>query len=408
MKTLVIGAAGGFGGGVARELARRGHAVRALARPGGRRPALADKTEIFEGDALDPEAMDRAAAGMDAIVWGFHLPYPKWVPGAVESARITADVAARHGATVLVPGSLYGLGSGFDGPVAEGATFRPRSRLGEIRNEIESIFEQATKRGARVIVLRSGDYFAPRIDNSWFSMMTGRVGKGGRIFDPAKGALHAWAYLPDVVRAGVLLLEKSAAFAPFEAFHFEGYSVDTSRMVRAVRSAVGDPARGVWRFPWWVLKAASPFSVMVRLILSVRYLWDEPVVLDGSKLKRILPDFTVTPLEEAVAATLAPTLPHLLPVHSGARNALVRGTCWGRPRRQSLQATEYSQTAAPSHRHAVCSTLISRRGPSASHPCIQPPTTRHWARVGFGKSGNETTRARSPAARLVTLPAAWK
>src|SRR5258706_1801895 len=107
MKALIIGAAGGFGGAMARELGRRGHAVRALARPGGRRPEVTDGAEIVEGDALDREAMARAAQGMDAIVWGFHLPYTKWVPGAVESARITANVAARERATLLVPGNLY-------------------------------------------------------------------------------------------------------------------------------------------------------------------------------------------------------------------------------------------------------------------------------------------------------------
>ena len=42
------------------------------------------------------------------------------------------------------------------------------------------------------------------------------------------------------------------------------------------------------------------------------YLWDEPVVLDGPKLRRTLPDFTVTPLEEAIAASLGPIVPGLL------------------------------------------------------------------------------------------------
>lgn len=307
MKALVIGAAGGFGGGVARELLRRGHEVRALARPGGRVPEL-EGAEIVEGDALDAGAMDRAATGMDAIVWGFHLPYTRWVPGAVASARITADVAARHGATVLFPGNLYGLGSGFEGKADESVAQKPRSRLGEIRREIESIFEEATHRGARVIVLRSGDYVGPRLDNSWLSLMTSRTKTGGKILDPAKpGVPHAWAYLPDVVRAGALLLEKRRDLAAFELFHFEGYSVDSAGLVGAVRRALGDDARGVRPVPWWLLRAAAPFSGMVRHILDVRYLWDEPVLLDGAKLRRTLgghADFTVTPLDEAVAGAL--------------------------------------------------------------------------------------------------------
>lgn len=318
MKALVIGAAGGFGGAVARELERRGHHVRALARPGGRVPKLA-RAEIFEGDALVPAAMDRAAEGVDIIVWGFHLPYTKWVPGAVESARITADVAARHGATVLFPGNLYGLGSGFDRPADESVPKKPRSRLGEIRNEIESIFERATHHGARVVVLRAGDYFGAEAANTWLSLMTSRAARGGRILDPARASVpHAWAYLPDVARAATLLLEKGPDLAAFETFHFEGYSVNSGRMIQAVESALGNEGRGVWRFPWWILGAASPFSAMARHILDVRYLWDEPVVLDGTKLKHALPDFTVTPLDDAVRATLRPAaLPRLLAPRDG-------------------------------------------------------------------------------------------
>ena len=54
---------------------------------------------------------------------------------------------------------------------------------------------------------------------------------------------------------------------------------------------------------------------MVRHILDVRYLWDEPVVLDGSKLRSTLPAFTVTPLEEAVTVTLAPVRTRALRAH---------------------------------------------------------------------------------------------
>src|SRR5437867_2768177 len=90
MKTLVIGAAGGFGGTVARELVRRGHDVRALVRPGGRIPVVAG-AELVEADALDAEAVGKAARGVDAIVWGFHLPYEKWEPAAIDAARVTAN-----------------------------------------------------------------------------------------------------------------------------------------------------------------------------------------------------------------------------------------------------------------------------------------------------------------------------
>lgn len=305
MKVLVIGAAGGFGGSVARELVRRGHSVRALVRPGGRVPALEGAT-LFEGDALDLGAMDRAAAGMDAIVWGFHLPYPEWVPGAVEAARITAEVAARHAATVLFPGNVYGLGVPREGRMNEQHPRSPRSKLGEIRNEIEGLFERAAARGARTIILRAGDYLGPRTANTWFEMMAGRAVSGARILDPGgHGVPHAWAYLPDVARAGVDLLEQREVLAAFDVFHFEGYELDTTAMIGAIRTALGDPRRGTLGLPWWLLRAAAPFSPMLRCLLTMRYLWEEPVLLDGAKLRAALPALRVTPLAEAVGTTLA-------------------------------------------------------------------------------------------------------
>jgi nucleoside-diphosphate-sugar epimerase len=302
MEALIIGAAGGFGGTVGRELERRGHRVRALVRPGGRKPDLA--AELVEGDALDVEAVARAARGADVIVWGFHLPYSKWVPGAVEAARVAADVAAREGATVLFPGNVYGLGPSL-APLDETAPHDARTRLGEIRNEIETIFEHATTHGARVVVLRAGDYFGPDAHNTWLELLTSRALRGGRILDPGgHGVPHAWAYLPDVARAGVDLLERRAALAPFDVFHFAGYSVDASSMIDEVRRVLGDRSRRTWPFPWGLVRAVSPFSKMLRLAFDMRYLWNEQVVLDGTKLRAALPDFRITPLGEALTTTL--------------------------------------------------------------------------------------------------------
>lgn len=303
MEALVIGAAGGFGGSVGRELERRGHRVRALMRPGGRKPSM-KTAEVVQGDALDPEAVARAAHGVDAIVWGFHLPYSQWVPGALAAARVAADAAARARATVLFPGNVYGLAPR-SAPIDETAPREARSRLGEIRNEIESIFEEATARGARVVLLRAGDYIGPDAHNTWLEMLTSRALRGGRIFDPGgHGVPHAWAYLPDLARASVELLERRGEFAAFDVFHFEGYSIDASSMLGQIRRALGDPSRRTWALPWGLLRAASPFSKTLRLALEMRYLWNEQVVLDGEKLRATLPDFRTTRLDEAVMTTL--------------------------------------------------------------------------------------------------------
>ncbi|WP_412516668.1 NmrA family NAD(P)-binding protein [Actinomadura madurae] len=82
---LVTGATGRVGRHVAASLAGAGHGVRALVRSAG--AALPDGVEAVQGDLTSPEAVERAAQGVDGV-------YLMW-PGLPVDARIV-DALARH------------------------------------------------------------------------------------------------------------------------------------------------------------------------------------------------------------------------------------------------------------------------------------------------------------------------
>ncbi|RKO21126.1 SDR family oxidoreductase [Pseudarthrobacter phenanthrenivorans] len=66
---LVVGGTGMLGSQVVQELINRGKPVRALVRPGSDAAKLeAAGVGIARGDMLDPESLDRAMAGVDAVV----------------------------------------------------------------------------------------------------------------------------------------------------------------------------------------------------------------------------------------------------------------------------------------------------------------------------------------------------
>jgi uncharacterized protein YbjT (DUF2867 family) len=74
---LVIGATGKQGGAVAELLLDHGHDVRAYVRSPGSPPALALSTagvRLVPGDLADPEALARAAKGVDAV-FGLSVPF---------------------------------------------------------------------------------------------------------------------------------------------------------------------------------------------------------------------------------------------------------------------------------------------------------------------------------------------
>jgi len=69
MKVFVTGGTGFVGNEVLRQLVAAGHAVRALVRPGSEEKlAVRDKVEVHHGDVTEPEGLDEALAGCDAII----------------------------------------------------------------------------------------------------------------------------------------------------------------------------------------------------------------------------------------------------------------------------------------------------------------------------------------------------
>ncbi|KAG5729246.1 hypothetical protein E4T56_gene17268, partial [Termitomyces sp. T112] len=76
-------------------------------------------------------------------------------------------------------------------------------------------------------------------------------------------------------------------------------------MVEAVVRVLGEPAVRVASLPWRLLKIASFFAVTPRELMEMRYLWQQPVRLDNSRLIAALGAEPHTALDHAVHTTLA-------------------------------------------------------------------------------------------------------
>ncbi|PMS20838.1 hypothetical protein C0Z18_09900 [Trinickia dabaoshanensis] len=308
-QVLVLGATGGIGGELARQLRAAGWTVKALAR----RPdagTTADGITWIRGDAMDREAVVTAAQGCDVIVHAVNPPgYRRWAELVLPMIDNTIAAARAVGATIVLPGTVYNYGPDAFPLLTEDSPQRPTTRKGAIRVELERRLRAATEDGVRAIVVRAGDFFGPQAGNSWFSQ--GLV-KGGRPVDVVQlpghpGVGHLWSYVPDVAQTMRLLIERRHTLDAFAAFHMAGHwDEDGMRMAEAIRSVArrhGTLAR-MRRFPWWLVTLAAPFATTLRELLEMRYLWRVPVKMSNERLGKTLGHEPHTPLETAVEATL--------------------------------------------------------------------------------------------------------
>lgn len=278
---LILGATGRFGRHAAEAFWNAGWSVR-----------------TFDRNADD---LMTAAAGADLIVNAWNPRYPDW---AREVPALTARViaAARaSGATVLIPGNVYGYGAGAPDTIAADTPKRAANLLGRIRNEMENAFRAS---GVPTIILRAGDYIDTEASDNWFDMVvTGKLFRD-RVTAPGDpDTMHAWAFLPDFARAAVMLAERRDTLATFQEVLFPGYALTIRDMGSLVSRATGRRVT-VRPFAWWLVYLAAPFWPMGRHLIEMRYLWNMPHRLGGSAFAELLPEFRPTEPLAAITAAL--------------------------------------------------------------------------------------------------------
>jgi nucleoside-diphosphate-sugar epimerase len=310
-RALVLGATGGIGGEVARQLRDAGWQVRALHRRGVQAGTAGDGIDWQQGDAMDRESVVRAARGCAVIVHAVNPPgYRNWAQVVVPMIDNTIAAARASGATIVLPGTVYNYGPDAFPTLSENQPQRPRTRKGAIRVELEQHLEEATALGVRAIVVRAGDFFGPHLTgNSWFSQGFVEAGKPvSTVRLPGRpGVGHQWAYVPDVARTMLELIERRETLPAFATYHFGGHwDADGKQMADAIcrvaRRHGAQPRQR--RFPWVFVFAAAPFVTTLRELLEMRYLWKEPLRLDNARLVATLDREPHTPLDVAVKATL--------------------------------------------------------------------------------------------------------
>ena len=311
MTVLVLGATGGIGGEVARQLRDAGWRVRALTRGTAGAAPRDEGLTWLNGDAMSREDVMRCAEGCKVIVHAVNPPgYRNWETLVLPMLDNTIAAAATHGATIVLPGTVYNFGPDAFPLLDEDSPQHPLTRKGMIRVELERRLEAVSRQGVRSIIVRAGDFFGPKPGNSWFAQGLLKSGQPvASISNPAEaGVGHQWAYLPDVARTMVELLAHRKALGAFERFHMAGHWDATGlQMAQAIqrvvarRTAKTPPIKGT---PWWLMRVAAPFVPTLRELLEMRYLWKEPVQMVNSRLVQVLGREPHTPLDQAVEASL--------------------------------------------------------------------------------------------------------
>lgn len=300
---IILGAKGRFGRAAVTAFVDAGWTVKALGR-GITATSCPDGVTPVDCDATNQAALIRACRGADVIVNTLHPPYTEWAEMVPMFTRNVLAAAKASSATVMIPGNLYVYGDTMPKVLDETTPHSAKTNKGKIRIQMEAAYARAAGDGVQTIILRGGDFIEGVDTGNWFeTYVTAALHKGIVTYPGRTDICHAWAYLPDMARAMTMLADKKDQLAMFDVFGFEGLSISGTDLRRALEKQLNRSLK-FKRIPWGMIRLMGVFRPLMREVMEMRYLWNVPHQVDGTKLARTLPTFQQTPMNEIFARVL--------------------------------------------------------------------------------------------------------
>jgi nucleoside-diphosphate-sugar epimerase len=302
----VIFGTGAVGLATYEALRRRGESVRLVNRSG--HAPVPDDLEVVGGDARDPGFTSAAARGARVVYQTLNPPYSEWT--AQFPALQAGVLAAAHatGARLVSMENVYMYGRPAGRPLTEDCSYDAHTRKGQLRGRMARELLAAHQAGrVEVAIGRASDYFGPRGgaqsnlgDRVFPAALAGKTASVlGDLDQP-----HTYSYIPDIGEGLAVLGEHPDA--PGEVWHLpnDPATRTTHQLVDLVYRHAGQPGARVRALPPLILRGLGLINATVRELLEMQYQFDEPFIVDSSKVTTKL-GVQATPTDQAIADTLA-------------------------------------------------------------------------------------------------------
>lgn len=309
MRVLLTGGTGYLGREIARALARRGHEPVIFARSANSAVRAGVPGIPFDGDVRDAAALDRAAAGCEALCHAAAM-----VSVWRRRRREFDDVNVGGWRNAIAAASRQGLGkiiytSSFLAlPPSDSATVVHGNDYQRTKQAAERLADEAQRRGMPVVKLYPGVIYGPGVmteGNLVLRLVSDHL--RGRL-PGIIGADRIWslAFIRDVADAHVAALERDGLA---HGYSLGGHNLPQLRIFELLRDATGRPLPR--RLPAWLGRLAGSMEELRALAANTTPLLTRRTVeifvhdwaMDSSAAIRDL-GYRMTPFEEGFRAVL--------------------------------------------------------------------------------------------------------
>ena len=296
-KIAILGASGDIGRLCVEEFTRRGDAVVAVGR---RAPKFNNsRVENIAVDYTDETALHELFARVDAVLVTIGIEYAttQWRKFWVPFAEAVVLAVQKSGTRTVFFDNVYSYGL-VPGEMTEETPYNPCSKKGEIRKQVDLVFDDAIEAGLPVVVAKAPDFYGPGATKSLLGpRFHEQLAKGNFEWFGDPTLEHTFGYIPDFPPALHALLHADST----GVYHLpvSDEPMSAARVKQLLETYTGETYKySLIKGP--LLQFLALLMSPVRELKEMMYQYEHPYRFASRKILEEFPQLSTTSLEQGV------------------------------------------------------------------------------------------------------------
>ncbi|SDR04087.1 SDR family NAD(P)-dependent oxidoreductase [Virgibacillus salinus] len=301
---LVLGATGGMGYSIVRELSARNIKVKAFARTKGKLENMFHtdpNVTIHPGDILNQTELIAAAEKVDVIFNAVNIPYDEWEDKLHLLTNNVLETARQVKSKLAVVDNIYAYGKNTGVKVNESTPKYPHTKKGKLRMEMGELIKESE---IPYLIVHFPDFYGPYVENGQINYTLRQMvadKKAG--FIGRHNIAREHIYTPDGAKAMVELSMHEAAYG--QHWNIPAADVITGEEIIDIAKSITGYSKRVFTITKTLIRFLGVFNKQMREFAEMQYLNEDPVVLDGRKYEENIGSIPKTPFHEGLKESIA-------------------------------------------------------------------------------------------------------
>lgn len=309
-KAIVVGATGGTGAVITAELAKRGIPVIAFGRSRQKLEELAARLgnpahlSLAVGNASRPDDIAAAAKDADVLFHCANVPYHEMESKLIPLGESIMEAANRLGVKVVAIDGIYPYGRRQMEKVTEEHPKQPHTRKGKTRLAFEQMIFSSRWNNVKAMIVRLPDYYGPTANQASYLGGTLEAIAAGKMafFIGNMKVPREYVYLPDAAIMVVELAGHDHAYG--QNWNIPGSDIISGHEIVRIAQQASGTKKPVIPLGRIGLSLLGSFVPVMKEIIEMLYLTEEPLRLSGEKYERYIGKIPATSHADGITATI--------------------------------------------------------------------------------------------------------